>query len=78
MKALGGTVVGAMISFLLLAGVAQSQDFQCPSPAQQTEANIKGELDGKAQTFLKLGGAELKGNVEKTVVDLFSKYPCPY
>jgi hypothetical protein len=36
---------------------------------------MKGELDGRAQTFLKLGDAQLKGGVEKTVVDLFSKYP---
>jgi hypothetical protein len=68
-------MVAAVLLILLWAAPSRGEDFPCPNPSQQTDSDIKGEVDGKAQTFLKLGGAELKGNVEKTVVDLFSKYP---
>jgi hypothetical protein len=54
---------------------SRAEDFKCPAPAEQTGADVKGDIDGHAQAFLKLGGADLKGNVEKTTVDLFSKYP---
>ena len=66
---------GLTMLFLAWPDSPRAQEFPCPNPSQQTETNIKGEVDAKAQTFLKLGGAELKGNVEKTIVDLFSKYP---
>jgi hypothetical protein len=64
-----------LLVLFFVSSAVHAQDFVCPSPSQQTDTNIKGELDGRAQTFLKLGDAQLKGGVEKTVVDLFSKYP---
>lgn len=54
---------------------AKAADFPCPSPAEQTGSNLNVDVTGEAQTILKIGNADLKGRVEKTVVDLYSKYP---
>jgi len=53
---------------------AIAQDFKCPEPIKQISNNIKGDLNGEAQTIIKLGAMEIKGKFESTVVDLFSKY----
>jgi hypothetical protein len=53
-----------------------ADDFVCPTPSQQVvDVTVKAEVDGKAQTFLRMGQAELKGGVERQVTELFSKYP---
>jgi hypothetical protein len=54
---------------------AKAADFTCPSPAEQTGSNLNVDVTGEAQTILKIGNADLKGHVEKTIVDLYSKYP---
>src|SRR5262249_9937861 len=55
--------------------VAHGADFACPAPATQKDYDVKGEINGKAQTLLRVGNAELNGKIHETVVDLFSKYP---
>jgi hypothetical protein len=68
----------AMLLFAFLLGPASTvaaADFTCPSPSEQTGSDIRGDISGKAQTLLRIGDAEVKGTVQKTVVDLFSKYP---
>jgi hypothetical protein len=72
-QSLGGTALFILV--IGLATPAKAADFPCPEPTQQTASNIKADVAGQAQTFLKLGAAELKGTVEKTVVNLFEKYP---
>jgi hypothetical protein len=63
--------VAAALLFGLGTVSSQAEGFDCPTPVQQTGADIKGDINGHAQTFLKLGGADLKASVEKTTVDLF-------
>jgi hypothetical protein len=48
---------------------------QCPPPIQQKDSDVKGDLEANAQTLLRIGTLQLKGAAQKTVVDLFSKYP---
>jgi hypothetical protein len=74
MRAFGAVVTMVLSLIASIPAVAFAQDFPCPDPIKQTEANWKGEVNAKAESFLKLGEAQLKGNVEKTVVDLISKY----
>ena len=50
-------------------------DFPCPKPTEQVATNVAGEVQGKAQGLLKVVDAELKGEVNKTVVNLWEKYP---
>ncbi|MDX6584934.1 MAG: hypothetical protein QOI10_4118 [Solirubrobacterales bacterium] len=70
------STAASLVAFTLCwSSPSGAQDFQCPSPAQQTDSNLRVEVDGKAQTILRLGAAELKGSVERTVQDLYSKYP---
>lgn len=57
------------------ATIVSAADFPCPAPVQQTQDEIKGDIDGQAQTLFKIGAAQLKGAVQTSVVDLFSKYP---
>jgi len=54
--------------------MAAAEDFKCPEPTMQVANNVKGDLNGQAQTLIRLGSADLKGHFETTVVDLFSKY----
>jgi hypothetical protein len=54
---------------------AHADVLACPPPTSQMESDIKADLSGQAQTFLKLGGAELKGKVETAVQNLYAKYP---
>ena len=70
------SAVASLVALTLsCSSPSAAQDFQCPSPAQQTNSNLRVEVDGKAQTVLRLGAADLKGSVERTVEDLYSKYP---
>jgi hypothetical protein len=64
-----------MVGLKMTMSPALADSFSCPKPSEQTGNNIKGDVSGEAQTLLKLGSAELKGNVDKIVVDLYSKYP---
>jgi hypothetical protein len=64
-----------LVAYLLQYSIAFSADFPCPTPSEQISSDIKGEISGKAQTLFKVGDAEVKGTAQKTVVDLFSKYP---
>jgi len=64
-----------LAAYLLLHPFARGADFPCPPPSEQKDTNIEGDIEGKAQTLLKIGTAELKGTAKKTVVDLFSAYP---
>jgi hypothetical protein len=64
------------LGILLCAqSTAQAQGFECPAPIKQVDTNIKGDISGSAQTLLKIGSADVKGTVDKTVVNLFEKYP---
>lgn len=64
-----------VLSILLrVSSQAIAQDFECPEPTKQVSNNVKGDLNGQAQTLIKLGAMEIKGKFESTVVDLFSKY----
>jgi hypothetical protein len=54
--------------------IAIAQNFDCPEPTRQVANNVKGDLSGQAQTLIKLGAMDIKGQFESTVVDLFSKY----
>jgi hypothetical protein len=65
----------ALVILLGTSGAAAESNFPCPEPTAQVGTDIKADLNGQAQALLKVGSAELKGKVEKTVVDLFSKYP---
>jgi hypothetical protein len=64
-----------VLAYLLQTPAARGEDFVCPSPTAQSNNDIKMDIDGKASTLFKIGNADLKGSVQKTVVDLFSKYP---
>jgi len=67
----------SVIAFALFSSwisSATAQSFRCPEPVQQVTTEIKGDLNGQAQTLIKLGTADLKGHFETTVVDLLSKY----
>jgi hypothetical protein len=65
----------AFLIFLFSVSVANAGDFECPAPSVQASADLKGEISGKAQAFLKIGDADIQGTIQKTVVDLYSKYP---
>jgi hypothetical protein len=54
----------AFVVFLLSPPVARGADFSCPGYSEQTASDIKGEINGKAQTLLKIGDAELQGTVK--------------
>lgn len=54
---------------------ATAEPFPCPTSSAQIATNIKADVNGSAQTLLRIGSAEVKGQVEKTAVDLYSKYP---
>jgi hypothetical protein len=50
-------------------------DFACPEPAKQVATEISGDIEGKAQGLLKVVDADLKGEVQKTVINLWKEYP---
>jgi hypothetical protein len=70
---LGGFLVPTILT--LSAPIARAADFACPPPSEQVANDINVDINGSAQTFLKIGAAQVQGTVQKTVVDLFSKYP---
>jgi hypothetical protein len=75
---MGGRIFASLLSLALVSWfqpAALADGLACPPPTSQTESNIKADLVGQAQTFLKLGGAELKGKVETAVQNLYEKYP---
>jgi hypothetical protein len=45
--------------------LAETAQEICGSPSESVSENIKGKLEGKAQTLARIGEAELKGEVEK-------------
>jgi hypothetical protein len=53
---------------------ALADSFSCPKQSEQTGNNSKRGVNVEAQALLKLGSTELKGNVDKFVVDLYIKY----
>ncbi len=59
----------------VISSDARAADFPCPEPTKQVESNISGDVQGQAQGLLKLATAELKGGIQKTVVNLWEKYP---
>jgi hypothetical protein len=60
---------------LLLHPFARAADFPCPPPSEQKDFDVRGDFDGKAQTLMKIATADVQGTAQRTVVDLFSKYP---
>ena len=46
--------------------MAAAEDFKCPEPTMQVANNVKGDLNGQAQTLIRLGSADLKGRFETT------------
>lgn len=72
LKWLGGT---AFIIATFSSSVALSATFPCTDPIKQVDYDVKGDIDAEARTFLKIGSAEAKGRAERSVVDLYSKYP---
>ncbi len=63
-----------ILCLILFPTAALAQNFECPEPTKQVANDIKGDLNGQAQTLIKLGSLDIKGRFESTVVDLFSKY----
>jgi hypothetical protein len=67
--------VAAVVVSIALCGVAQAQP-SCGDPPRVDDQSLKGYLDGRAQFLSKLiGDAGLKGQIETSRTDIFSKYP---
>ena len=64
-----------ILGILFWINTSDSADFPCPAPNEQLAHNVSGDVQGQAQGLLKLGTAELKGGLQKTVVNLWEKYP---
>jgi hypothetical protein len=47
----------------------------CPEPVGQLAQDVKADVEGKAQTLFKIGELQLTGQVQKTITNLFEKYP---
>jgi hypothetical protein len=64
------------IAFALLAiSVSVRAQPSCGDPPRVDDQTLKGDLEGKAQLLLKwVGDAGLKGQIEATRSDVFSKY----
>jgi hypothetical protein len=62
-------------SILFWSNVSVGADFPCPQPTLQVASGIAGDMQGQAQGLLRLATAELKGQIQTTVVNLWEKYP---
>ncbi len=60
---------------MLATAFASAADFACPSPSGQTAQEVAADINGQAQTIMKLGNADIQGKVKTTIIDLYSKYP---
>src|SRR5437899_1155984 len=70
-----GFPAAGMLGILLWTSAAEPADFPCPEPTMQVASGIAGDVQGQAQGLLRLATADLKGGVQKTVVNLWEKYP---
>jgi hypothetical protein len=69
------TIAAAFAAWLALLATAHAEP-SCGNPPRVDDQTLKGDLDGKAQFLSKLvGDANLKGRIETTRTDIFSKYP---
>jgi hypothetical protein len=68
-------LLAASIATIISGHFCLAADFPCPIPTKQIATEIKADVDGKAKTIFEVGTAAVEGQVETTVVDLYSKYP---
>ena len=54
---------------------ATAAKLDCPEPVGQLAQDVKADVEGKAQTLFKIGELQLKGEAQKTITNLFEKYP---
>lgn len=58
------------------ASSAETTVYLCGDPPPVDDTSLKGELDGQANLLSKfIGKAELRGNIETSRTEVFSKYP---
>jgi hypothetical protein len=70
----GWLATTAMIIVMSRSAVC-AVDFPCPEPTKQVQSEIAGDVQGQAQGLVKLATAELKGGVQKTIVNLWESTP---
>jgi tRNA A37 threonylcarbamoyladenosine synthetase subunit TsaC/SUA5/YrdC len=70
-------LTGSLTAVLLILtpALAAGSDFVCPAPSGQTAQEVTADINGQAQTIIKLGSADIQGTIKTTVIDLYSKYP---
>jgi hypothetical protein len=67
---------GVIVAMALgLASAARAEDFVCPEAPKQVESEVRTEVSLRTRNFGAAEEAELKTRVDKTIVDLFAKYP---
>jgi len=70
------TILVIIITLVPVSGIFAATHSLCGDPPPVVNETLKGELNGKANFLSKfIGNANLKGKIEASRIEIFSKYP---